>query len=66
MIDIKNNYLATIFIPTIDASPQNISDMMMLFVDKGFVPTTQQELAFSDEAVPVTPQLRFNLNSPKK
>jgi hypothetical protein len=65
MIDIRSNYQSVIFVPTIDASPQNISDMMLLFMDKGFVPTTRQELAFSNEAVPVAPQLRFSLNSPQ-
>ncbi|MDR1884563.1 MAG: hypothetical protein LBR26_17585 [Prevotella sp.] len=64
MIDIKIRYQASIFAPSIDATPQNISEMMNLFLDKGVVPTTQQELATLNADAIAVPQLRFSLNSP--
>ncbi len=60
MIDIKLKYQASVFTPSIDANSTNISQLMGLFVDKGFIPTTHQELS----NINPTPQLRFSLNSP--
>jgi hypothetical protein len=65
MIDIILNYQAVAFTPSIEATSQRISEMMSLFADKGFVPTTQQEITLPNNDGITTPQLRFSLNSPK-
>ncbi|GAB6395524.1 MAG: hypothetical protein MdMp024_1836 [Bacteroidales bacterium] len=59
MIDIKVRYQAVAFMPSIEASSDNISQMMGLFADKGLIPTTYSEVS------PITPipQLRFTLQS---
>jgi hypothetical protein len=60
MIDIRVRCQASVFAQSIDATPQNISAMMNLFLDKGVVPVTQQEFACPG----APPQLRFSLTSP--
>ncbi|MDR1089536.1 MAG: hypothetical protein LBL79_00535 [Prevotella sp.] len=62
MIDIKVRYQAVAFVPSIEASPNNMSQLMGLFADKGLVPTTYQEVAIAP--LPSQPQLRFSLQSP--
>jgi hypothetical protein len=62
MIDIKVRYQAVAFMPSIEASQSNISQLMGLFADKGLIPTTFQEVTV--KTLPTQPQLRFALQSP--
>jgi hypothetical protein len=64
MIDIRVKYQASIFTSSIEASPTNISSLMSLFADKGFIPTTYQELpAINQAPVSLTSPLRFSLKT---
>jgi len=60
MIDIQVRYQAVAFMPSIEASTDNISQMMSLFADKGLIPTTHLE---GSPIIPSIPQMRFILHS---
>lgn len=61
MVDIKVRYQAVAFVPGIETSQSNISQLMGLFADKGFLPTTYQEVEITP--IPTPPQMRFALQS---
>jgi hypothetical protein len=64
MIDIKVKYQASIFTSSIEANPTNISSLMSLFADKGFIPITYQELPGINQMQQVSsPPLRFSLKT---
>jgi hypothetical protein len=64
MIDIRVKYQASIFTSSIEASAINISSMMSLFFDKGFIPVTYQELPIINQTQQVSsPPLRFSLKT---
>ena len=64
MIDYKLKYQVSIFLNAseLDATSKNISDLMGVFADKGFIPNTFQEISNLNPQ----PQNRFALQSPDK
>jgi len=63
MIDVKQQYQAIIFLDasSISPKPENISIMMELFRDKGFIPSMFHEISSNSPS----PSIRLKLSDPK-
>ena len=68
MIDFFMSYRASVFTDTIEASSENISKLLMLFVDRGFLPNVYNEQipivgGFGPTQIPIGPLSVLELKS---